>query len=118
MQQTNLQRWDLLYYYQIHCIRQRALGNIPCTYEWFRKRLKKLNLHDAIYYPRVERQVRDKKLKPTIQDAARRKTINRLENIQIIDFKHLEKVEMPNRIQMPKPKKSLRVRFLELFKRN
>ena len=116
--QTNLKRGDILYYYQIHCIRQRALGNIPCTYEWFRKRLKKLNLHDAIYYPRADNMARDHSLKPTIQDTVRRKTINRLENIQIIDFKHLEKVEIPNRIQMPKPKKSLRVRFLELFKRN
>lgn len=113
-----LERGDILYYYQIHCMRQRALGNIPCCYESFRKRLKKLNLHDAIYYPRAERQVRDHKLKTTIQDTVRRKTISRIENIQTLDFNHLRKAEMKSRIKMPKPKKSLRVRFLELFKRN
>lgn len=77
-----------------------------------------MNLHDAIYMPRVEYQVKhrfyDRNL---IQDAVRRKQINKEENIQILDLDHLRKLEM-NKIKMPKPKKSLRVRFLELFKKN
>lgn len=66
-------------------------------------RLKKLNLHDAIYKPRVDFQVRDADKYP-IQDAVRRRTINRLENIQILDLDDL--IEM-NQIKMPKPRKTL-----------
>jgi hypothetical protein len=76
-----------------------------------------MNLHDAIYTPRVERQVRDTNKTP-IQDKIRRKQINKEENIQILDLDHLMELEMKNQIKMPKPKKSLRVRFLELFKKN
>jgi len=76
-----------------------------------------MSLHDAIYQPRVERQVRDINKTP-IQDLIRRKVINQQENIQILDLDHLRELEMWNTIKMPKPKKSLRVRFLELFKKN
>ena len=66
-----------------------------------------MNLHDAIYMPRVEFQVKhrfyDRNL---IQDAVRRRQINKEENIQILDLDHLQKLEM-NQIKMPKPKKSL-----------
>ena len=113
----NFHRWDLKYYYQIHCQKQKALGNTPVSYSNFVNRLKKLNLHDAIYKPRVDFQVRDADKYP-IQDAVRRRTINRLENIQILDLDYLRELEMWNTIKMPKPKKSLRVRFLELFKKN
>ena len=99
----NFQRWDLKYYYQIHCNKQKALGNTPVSYSNFVNRLKKLNLHDAIYKPRVDFQVRDADKYP-IQDAVRRRTINRLENIQILDLDDL--IEM-NQIKMPKPRKTL-----------
>lgn len=56
-------------------------------------RLKKLNLHDAIYKPRVEFNVRDVNKYP-IQDAVRRRQINKQENIQILDLDHLTTLEM------------------------
>jgi hypothetical protein len=52
-----------------------------------------MNLHDAIYTPRVEHQVRDTKRTP-IQDAIRRRQINKEENIQILDLDHLRQLEM------------------------
>ena len=76
-----------------------------------------MNLHDAIYTPRVERQVRDTNKTP-IQDAVRRKQINKSENIQILDLDHLRELEMKNTIKMPKPKKKWYIRLLELFKKN
>ena len=76
-----------------------------------------MNLHDAIYTPRAEWKVRHANKTP-IQDAIRRRVINQQENIQILDLDHLRELEMWNTIKMPKPKKSLRVRFLELFKKN
>jgi hypothetical protein len=75
-----------------------------------------MSLHDAIYMPRVDIQARDTNKTP-IQDAVRRRQINQQENIQILDLDHLIELEMKNQIKMPKPRKSLRVRFLELFKR-
>jgi hypothetical protein len=52
-----------------------------------------MSLHDAIYQPRVERQVRDINKTP-IQDLIRRKQINKSENIQILDLDHLRELEM------------------------
>ena len=112
--QTNFQRWDLKYYYQIHCDRQKAQGNTPVSYSNFVNRLKKMDLHDAIYTPRVERQVRDTNKTP-IQDAIRRRQINKEENIQILDLDHLRKLEM-NQIKMPKPRKTLFQRIREWIK--
>ena len=108
----NFQRWDKKYYYQIHCSRQKAQGNTPTSYSNFVNRLKKMNLHDAIYQPRVERQVRDTNKTP-IQDAVRRRQINKEENIQILDLDHL--VEM-NQIKMPKPRKTLLQKVREWIK--
>lgn len=110
----NFQRWDKKYYYQIHCSRQKAQGNTPLSYPAFVNRLKKMNLHDAIYTPRVESQVRDTNKTP-IQDAVRRKQINKEENIQILDLDHLRKLEM-NQIKMPKPRKTLFQRIREWIK--
>ena len=110
----NFQRWDLKYYYQIHCNKQKAQGNTPISYSNFVNRLKKMNLHDAIYTPRVERQVRDTNKTP-IQDAVRRRQINKEENIQILDLDHLRKLEM-NQIKMPKPRKTLFQRIREWIK--
>ena len=109
----NFQRWDKKYYYQIHCDRQRAMWNHPTSYSNFVNRLKKMNLHDAIYTPRVERQVRDTNKTP-IQDKIRRKQINKEENIQILDLDHL--VEM-NQIKMPKPRKTLLQKVREWIKK-
>ena len=111
----NFQRWDLKYYYQIHCQRQKAKGNTPTSYSNFVNRVKKMNLHDAIYTPRVERQVRDTNKTP-IQDAIRRRQINKEENIQILDLDNLRKLEM-NTIKMPKPKKTLFQRIIGWIKR-
>ena len=74
-----------------------------------------MNLHDAIYMPRVEHQVRDANKTP-IQDAIRRRQINKEENIQILDLDHLMKLEM-NQIKMPKPRKTLFQRIIEWIKR-
>ena len=52
-----------------------------------------MSLYDAIYTPRVERQVRDTNKTP-IQDAVRRRQINKEENIQILDLDHLRELEM------------------------
>lgn len=76
-----------------------------------------MNLHDAIYTPRVEYRVRDANKTP-IQDAVRRRVINQQENIQILNLDHLRELEMKNTIKMPKPKKKWYIRLLELFKRN
>ena len=110
----NFHRWDLKYYYQIHCQRQKALGNTPVSYSNFIGRTKKMSLYDAIYTPRVEYQVRDTNKTP-IQDAIRRRQINKEENIQILDLDHLRKLEM-NQIKMPKPRKTLFQRIREWIK--
>ena len=113
--QTNFQRWDLKYYYQIHCQKQKALGNTPISYSNFVNRVHKMSLHDAIYMPRAEFQVRDTNKTP-IQDRIRRKQINKEENIQILDLDHLRKLEM-NQIKMPKPRKTLFQRIIGWIKR-
>ena len=74
-----------------------------------------MNLHDAIYMPRVEYQVRYADKTP-IQDAVRRRQINKEENIQILDLDHLRKLEM-NTIKMPKPRKTLLQKVREWIKK-
>lgn len=111
----NFHRWDLKYYYQIHCQKQKALGNTPISYSNFVNRVHKMSLHDAIYMPRAEFQVRDTNKTP-IQDRIRRKQINKEENIQILDLDHLRKLEM-NTIKMPKPRKTLFQRIIGWIKR-
>ena len=84
-----------------------------------------MNLHDAIYTPRVEYQVKHRFYdKSPIQDAIRRKQINKEENIQILDLDNLTKLEMKelktkwkNKVVFYKPKQTLRDRFLSLFKK-
>jgi hypothetical protein len=73
-----------------------------------------MNLHDAIYKPRVEYQVRATNKTP-IQDAVRRKQTLKEENIMAADFYHLKKVEKRTWTP-PKPKKTLWKRFISLFK--
>lgn len=122
---TNYQRCDIKYYYQIHCARQKALGNTPVCYERFAKRLKKMNLHDAIYTPRAEGKARDMKakLEPTVADNYRRKQTLNDENVQYIDFHHKITVEESfkkkkrNRIEIPKPKKKWYEKIIDLFKK-
>ena len=112
----NFQRWDKKYYYQIHCDRQKAQGNTPLSYSAFVNRLRWwMSLYDAIYTPRAEFQVRDTNKTP-IQDAVRRRQINKEENIQILDLDHLRKLEM-NQIKMPKPRKTLLQKVREWIKK-
>lgn len=121
---TNYQFWDLKYYYQVHCARQKALGKIPVTYHAFCNRLKKMNLHDAIYSPRVESQVRDRKPKVTIADKYRRRQALNDENVQYIDFENTRNVEASfqkkkqNTIKIPKPNpiRNWWYRFISFFK--
>lgn len=121
----NFQRWDIKYYYQIHCNKQKAQGNTPVTYATFQRRLKKMNLHDAIYMPRVEYQVKHRfENRNPIQDAVRRKQINKSENIQILDLDHLRKLEMKelktkwkNKVVFCKPKQTLFQKIISWIKR-
>jgi hypothetical protein len=73
-----------------------------------------MNLHDAIYTPRAEYQVRYTNKTP-IQDFIRRRQINKDENIQILD--HLTEFEMKNTIKMPKPKKTLLQKIISWIKK-
>jgi len=116
--QTNLQRGDLKYYYQIHCNKQKAQWLNPVHYATFTRRVKKMNLHDAIYHPRVEYNVKHRfENKTPIQDAVRRKQINKEQNIQILDLDNLRKLEMSNTIKMPKPRKKWYTRLLDFFRK-
>ena len=104
------------YYYNIHCAKQKAQGNTPVCYWAFTRRLRKMNLHDAIYKPRVEYNVRDGKSKTPIQDAIRRKQINKEENIQILDLDNLMKVEKRTWTP-PKPKKTFIQKVISWIKK-
>lgn len=88
-----------------------------------------MSLHDAIYYPRVEYQVRHRELKPTVEDNVRRRQKLNEENVMILDFDEIDGIErkqnplsnnpthtMPNKIKIPKPKKTWWSRFISLFK--
>lgn len=96
---------DKKFYYQIHVNKQKAQWLTPCWYSAFCYRLLHgMNLHDAIYTPRVEYQVRDKKLTPTIQDNIRRRQKLNDENVMILDFDEMEKLEIlpPTEKEMPR----------------
>ena len=114
---------DKKFYYEIHVNRQIANWLTPCSYSAFCYRLLHgMNLHDAIYYPRVEYNVRDRKLTPTIQDTIRRRQVLNEENVMILDFDEMEKYLTPNqkeemaRYNMKPKKKNLWKRFISLFK--
>jgi len=136
---TVLRYWDIKYYYRLHCIRQNVAGNIPVSYPAFCIRLKKMNLHDAIYSPRVEYNVRHRKDTP-IQDEVRRRQINKEQNIPVLDFQQIKLLEhryyhhmyprsysgsFPSatadgtnfKPMIQPPKKSLWKRFISLFKK-
>lgn len=123
---TNFQTWDIKYFHEIHCSKQRALWNTPLSYAAFTKRLKKMNLHDAIYTPRVEYNVRDHTPKAPIQDSIRRRATMKAENIQVIDLDELWKLQEEKmqevkqqrkpRVKMPKPKRTLLEKFIWLFR--
>ena len=82
-----------------------------------------MSLHDAIYKPRAEQYVRDKKLTPTIQDAIRRRQVLNEENVMILDFDEMERAEIlpPKKKPMAKynmkPKKTLLQKFISLFQK-
>lgn len=116
--------WDLQFYYKIHVARQKAQWEIPLKYDQFIKRLKTMNLHDAIYTPR-SKEAKPRKSKTPIQDHQRRMAKLKENNVQILTFEEMEKVEkkvfnpkdkpMPKYNMKPK-KKTLRDRFISLFK--
>jgi hypothetical protein len=58
--------------------------------------------------------------KTPIEDNIRRTQKLKDENVQILDFDEIDKIEKrkknKNRIQMPKPKQSLWSRFISLFR--
>lgn len=136
---SKLPYWDKKFYYWIHCNRQRADWNEPLSYYWFICRLWRwMNLHDAIYTPVATAYHKREEYKPTVEDNTRRRLKLNDENVQILDFDEIDELErkqeiiwwqdikpilhnnkpkMPNKIKMPKPKKSLWNRFLNLFKR-
>jgi hypothetical protein len=73
-----------------------------------------MNLHDAIYRPRVESQVRKKKTTTSVEANIRRREKLNDENVMILDFDEIEKLENlnPPKIKIPKPKKNLLQRFI------
>lgn len=86
-----------------------------------------MNLHDAIHSPRVEHQVRNTTVKPTVNDFQRRLHILNEENVMVVDLNNLQKIESdekpviyPKQAKQPKKskrKQSLFLRFISLFKK-
>lgn len=117
--------WDLQFYYKIHVARQKEQWEIPLKYDQFIKRLKKMNLHDAIYTPRAF-EVKPRKSKTPIQDHQRRMIKLKENNVQILGFEEMKKVEqkylprkqkkMPRYNMKPNRLKNLRFRFISFFK--
>ena len=97
----------------------RAKWELPTSYSAFTRRLKKMNLHDAIEKPRAESQVRVRKTTP-IQDNIRRTQTLRNERIAVLDFDQLAKLEKREvRVYTKKvqpPKQNLLTRFISFFK--
>ena len=122
---------DLKYYWELHCQKMKAKGETYVTYPAFINRLRKMELKDAIEYPRVDSQVRHRMYNRTpIQDNIRRIQVLKDEDIQILTFEEIEKAESftkdphlpPNTVitmakYNMKPKKSWWSRFLDLFRR-
>ena len=83
-----------------------------------------MNLHDAIYYPKATYKKREK-YQPTVEDNYRRRQKLNEENVMILDFDEMEKLEIlpPKQKPMakynmkPPKKKNLWIRFLSLFKK-
>lgn len=130
MPNTNYPRGygDLKYYWRLHCIKMKAKGDTPVTYPAFINRLKKMELKDAIEYPRVESQVRHRMYNRTpIQDNIRRLQTLKENNVKILDLDELERIEHKNAKKQTKqtktekteeirPKQSLLDRFISLFR--
>ena len=127
MPNTNYPRGygDLKYYWKLHCRKMIAKGDTPVSYPAFVNRLRRMELRDAIEYPRVESQVRHRMYNRTpIQDNVRRTQVLKENNIKVLDLDHLMKLEMKelktkwkNKVVFCKPKKNLWNRFLDLFRR-
>lgn len=83
-----------------------------------------MNLHDAIYTPR-SKEVKPRKSKTPIQDHQRRMAKLKDENVPIVTFEEMEKVEKKaHRPKKKKPRynmkpnriKNMRFRFISFFK--
>lgn len=114
---------DLKYYRQLHCQKMKAQWYNPVTYSRFINRLRTMNLHDAINYPRVDYQAKRDKSNTPIQDNIRRMQVCKENNIQILDLEQIDKILFPkpnpmakNKYNM-KPKKSWWNRLLSFFKK-
>lgn len=122
---SNYQFRDIKFYYQIHVERQKARLNKPVCYSAFTRRLKKMNLHDAIYTPRVENQARDRRFSKTpIEDSIRRSQTLKDQNIQVADLCLSQKMKLkPSKrvsfykpeVRIPKPKKTIRQNFISFI---
>lgn len=126
MRPLEKQYWDIKYYYSVHCQKMRNQNLTPVSYCNFCKRIRKMTLHDAIYMPRVEYQVKSWMKVKHKDDFIRRNLILKDENVQILTFEEIEKRETkhhltPKQIPMAKynmkPKKTLLQRFISLFKK-
>lgn len=98
---TNFANWDVKYYRTLHVLRMQARGENPVSYPAFSRRLRKMNLHDAIYTPRCEYNVRHRKPTP-IQDRIRR-------------FSKLKENNIPP-IEIETDKPSILRKFISLFR--
>lgn len=107
--------WDLQFYYKMHIVVQKSQWEIPLAYDTFIKRLKKMTLYDAIYRPRAF-EGKKWKSKTPIQDRQRRLQKLKDENIPLVFFKDFPKARKKNRRNMMPNKKSLREKFISLFR--
>ena len=123
--------WDIKYFRWIHKQKQLAMWREYVSYPQFRRRLESwMTLRDAIYTPCTLCQRRYRKSKTPIQDSIRRRATLREENIQILDFDEMKKIEaMKHNIKFipcdkhwhllppEQPKPTFRDRFISFFKK-
>ena len=114
MTKTNIPAWDLKYYRRLHISVQHSLGKTPIAYENFAKRLRNgMTLHDAVFMERNEWKVPNP---PTLEVQQRRLQKLKDENIPLVTFKDFPKARKKNRRNMKPHKKTLREKFISLFK--
>ena len=100
--------WDVKYYWNLHTLRMQARWENPVSYPAFANRLKKMNLHDAIFTPRADYQVRIRKGTP-IQDSIRRRSTLKENNVPVVYD------DIVNKYNMKPQKRGLLKRFISLF---
>lgn len=118
---------DIKYYRKLHVKKMQAQWDDYVSYDTFCGRLRKMVLYDAIHTPRVHgitnRNVKWKySSKTPIQDWVRRTQVLKEQNIPVLDLEQIDKILFPKQKQMAKynmkpKKKTIRARFISLFKR-